>query len=166
MDLVNIQRRIINRMLLLLFPEGAVAPAEAADVIQLAGGGGPGLRVEAVGVRFHPDLAVPAQDRVFVRCISRQSRNKALPNLILAGHGVRGRIPAIKIAHHGNTCGMRSPDPEGPARFSAFFRWVGAKPLPAIREGTLMETLHLFIFCHGSSSSPRPSKPAGSFQIS
>lgn len=57
-DLVNIQRRCIDRVLGLLLPKGAVRPFEPADVVQLAGGGGPGLRVEAVGVRLLADLAV------------------------------------------------------------------------------------------------------------
>ena len=58
MDLIDIQRRCIDRMLRLLLPEGGIGPVKALDVVELAGGGGPGLRVEAVGIRLLADLAV------------------------------------------------------------------------------------------------------------
>ena len=162
-DLIDIQRRCIDRVFGLPLPEGGVGPLESLDVVQLAGRRRPGLRVEAVGVRLPADLPVRPPHRVFIRGVDRQVRQEALPDLPLAGQRGSPLLPVVEIADHGHCLRMGGPDPEGPALPAPLFRRMGAEPAPAIRHRPLVETVRLSLFCHGSSSSPRRGLlPAGS----
>ena len=162
-DLIDIQRRCIDRVLGLFLPKSAVRPLESADVVQLAGRRRPGLRVEAVGVRLLADLTVRPADRIFIGGIDRQVRQESLPDLPPAGQGRRPLLPVVEIAHDGHRLRMGRPHPERPARPSPPGGRMGAEPAPAVRQRSLMETVRLSLLCHGSSSSPcRRGAPAGS----
>ena len=147
-------------MLALPLPEGLVAPAEAGDVIQLAGGGGAGLRMEPIGVGLQAGLPVGAGDRVFVSGEFLQAGDEALPLLALAGQRIGRFIPTVEIAHHGDAFRVGSPDPEGPARFSPLLRWVGAKPKPTVCQLACVVLSRLFLVCHIVYSSHRTPLPA------
>ena len=154
MDFIDVQRRAVHRVCGLLFAEGLVTPAETADVVQLAGGGGTGLRVESVGVRLLMDLTVGSPDGELVRGICLEPGNEALPDLPLAFEGGGGLVPVVEVSHHGNRLGVGRPNPEGPAVLSTFFLRMSTKPAPTIRQFPFVETVSLVSLCHGSSSSP------------
>ena len=132
MHLVNVQRPVVHR--LLGAAEGIVRPVEVLNVIELAGGAGAGLRVEAVGVGLVAHSPVSAGHGVFIGGIDRQIRDKALPELPLGGKGVGPRVPAVEVPHHGNGPGVGSPDVEPPAVDAALRSGMGAEQLPAIRQ--------------------------------
>ena len=152
--LVDIQGRVIDLVPVLPLPESGVRPPEATDVIQLAGGGGAGLCVEAIWIRFQPDHSIRTADRVLIGCVLLQSGDEALPDLALAGKLVGTLIPVIEVAHHGHASGTGSPDPEAPALPALFLRGVRTEPAPAIAQRTGMEPFGLFVFRHVKLLSP------------
>ena len=156
-DLINIQGGIIDLVLPLFLLEGLVRPAEAADVVQLAGCGGAGLRMEAVGVRLHMYPAVTAQNGIFISGVRFQTGDEALPDLVLSGKAVRVLVPAVEIADHGHAPGMGCPDPEHPSGLSSPFGRMGAEPAPPVGQRAAMEQRGLIVFClfRHECSSPR-----------
>ena len=79
--LVDVQRLVVHR--LLIAAEVLIRPGKMLNVIELAGGAGAGLRVEAVGVGLVAHSPVRAGHGVFIGGIDWQIRDKALPELPL-----------------------------------------------------------------------------------
>ena len=158
MDLIDIQGGIIDLVLLLFLPEGLVRPVEAADVIQLAGGGRPGLRVESIGVRLHMYLAVATLDGIFISGVRLQAGDEALPDLAFSDKAVLFLVPAVEITDHGHALGMGRPDPELPAGLSPPLRRMGAEPAPAVSQRAAVKLrglIDLLLFRHVFSSPRR-----------
>ena len=160
MDLVNVQGGVVGLVLFLLRQEGGVGPLEVRDVIELAGGGGAGFAVEGVGVRFQPGLPVGALDGVFVGRVLLKAGDEALPDLAVPGEGMGAVGPVVEVAHDGNVLGVGSPDPEGPALRAVLRIGMGAKPAPAVGQGSGVEAFGLIVFCH----SQPPCIAAGTLQ--
>ena len=148
MDLIDIQRGIVDLMLLLFFQEGVVGPMEALDIIELAGGGGPCFRMEGVGIGLESHLTILSGDGELIGSKFRQLGDKALPDFAFTGKPVNALLPVVEVAHHRHGLRMGGPDPEPPAQFAPLFVWMRAEIAPAVGERTGMEALGLIFFCH------------------
>lgn len=96
MNFVDIERRVVHRMLGLLVPELLVAPAETGEIIQFAGGGRPGLRMEPIGVGLEVYGAVRTLHRILIGGIYLQVRDKALPDLSVFRSRAALRFQSLK----------------------------------------------------------------------
>ena len=161
MDLVDVEGRVVHRVFGLLVPELLVTPAEAGKIIQLAGGGGPGLRVESIGVRLEMHGAVRAFHRIFVGRIFLQVRDKALPDLSVFPQPGGAALPVIEIPHHRDRLGVGGPHPKFPTGLPALFRRMRTEPLPSVCQCPRVKTGRLFLFSHVSAAPFPRSAPIG-----
>ena len=130
MNFINIQRFLVNGIVLPVIHPAAVSPAVTGQVIELGGGAGTGLRVEGVGVGLGQDPAGGGMHCVLIVVKLLQAGDKDLPNA--AGeqlHGVIGVVPAVEIAHYGDRLGVGSPNPEDPAILPVLHSRVSAHKL-------------------------------------
>ena len=88
MDLIDVQRGGVDGVFVLPLPEVPVVPGEPGEVVELAGGGGPDLGVEVVGVGLEVHLAVCAVHGVFIRGILRKIGDEALPDVAVPGQRI------------------------------------------------------------------------------
>ncbi|MPM38722.1 hypothetical protein SDC9_85352 [bioreactor metagenome] len=132
MHLVHIQRPGVSGTARFFLSKIFIGPQKPGDIVKLAGGGGAGFRVEAIGVRLIADLPVRPGDGVFIRGIPGQLRYKAGPRLPLPRERRSGTVPFVKIPHHAHRLGMGRPDSEAPALPARLPGRMGAKPGPAV----------------------------------
>ena len=111
MDLINIQRRVVDGPGAAALPPGSVVPMISLDAVQLAGGAGAGLGVEGIGVRLQPPDAVGAGHGELVSVVGLAAGNETLPDALSdLFHGVSVRIPGIEVTHHGDRLRPWRPD--------------------------------------------------------
>ncbi len=113
MDLVNIEGGGVDRVGLPPFQPFFIAPAVAAQVVDLGGVPRPGLGVEGKGVGLGQHPAVGGVDGVLICGIAIQPGHEALPDAGADGsHGAGLLRPAVEVPHDVDRPGMGSPDPE------------------------------------------------------
>ena len=131
MDLIDIQRPVVDRVLLPVVHPGLVVPPEAPQLVELGGVPGPGLGVEGVGIGLHEGAAVPGADGIFIDVVALQTGDEALPQSAAhGGEGVGLLVPAVEVSHHGDPLGVGRPDPEDIALLAVPLLGVSAHELP------------------------------------
>ena len=122
--LVDVQRRVVDLIRPPVIHPLPVRPAKAVGIKQAAGRAGALFRPEAVGIRLPECLPVAGVDGVFVVVARVQSVDLRLPEAVRElAHHVDLRRPGIKIPHHRDEQGIRSPD----AKDGASFRQTGTE---------------------------------------
>ena len=71
--------------------------------------------MKSIGVGFHQGTSIPCSDTVFINIELLESLNCTLPySLVLQKrHGIRIRVPCIKVTHHGDGRSIWRPYAEG-----------------------------------------------------
>ena len=147
-DLINIQRRGIDGMVMAAFPPGIVRPVIAVDGVELACGAGAGFGVEGVGIGLQPEDAVRAGDGELVGVVGPAAGNEALPDAIgNLGHRMGVGIPGIEITHHGNGLCPRRPDAEHIAGDSVVGDRVGAHVFIGADSCSFVEEVGIQFVC-------------------
>ena len=118
MNLVNIERRVVEGRFRAARAPFVIPPAVAAEVIELAGRTGAGLGVEGVGVGLEDRFARLCRHSKLVSVVTLEGRHKALPEAVrVLFHRVGVAVPAAEIAHNGHIRGVRRPGAEDVAVF-------------------------------------------------
>lgn len=119
MDLIDVQRGVVDGVRMAVLQPLLVAPLIAVDSIKLTGSTGPGLSVEGVGVCFVAQIPVLPGDSKFVGVKGLSAGDKDLPDPIGDFmHGMGLGIPKIEITHYGYSLCPRRPDAKHIAGFS------------------------------------------------
>ena len=143
MDFVNVERGLVDRLLMASGAEGAVGPREAGEVIELACGGGTRFGMEAVRVGFEAGFAVLAFHGELVGVVFLQAGDEALPKLPVAFEGIGGFVPVIKLPHDGHALSAGRPCAETPTFHAVAGFGMGAEIAPSVRQDAFVETLLL-----------------------
>ena len=114
MHLVDVHRAVDHVRFLLGSLPGLIVPLKAADLVDLAAVGRPGLGVEGVGVSLVDQIARPGGHAVLVDIVFLHTGDKQLPDRIAIHfvHRMAARLPAVEITHHADGRGVRSPHAE------------------------------------------------------
>ena len=142
--LIDVHRAVDDVGLLLCCLPCFVMPDKAVQVKDLAAVGRPCFCVERIGVGLEDQLPCTGRDTVFVNIIFLHSRDKQLPDRISVdlAHRVTARLPAIEVAHHADSRGMRSPNAEHHARLSTTLLNVCAKIAVRLAVVALLEQVY------------------------
>ena len=112
--LVDVHRAVDHVRLFLGRLPGIIVPGKAGDIVDLAAVGGPGLRVERIGVGLVEQVAAPGGHTVLVDIVFLYAGDEQLPDRIPIhfAHRVAARLPAVEIAHHTDGGCMGCPNTE------------------------------------------------------
>ena len=112
--LVDVHRAVDHVRLFLSSLPGIIVPGKAGDIVDLAAVGGPGLRVERIGVGLVDQVAAPGGHTVLVDIVFLYAGDEQLPDRIPIhfAHRVAARLPAVEIAHHTDGGCMGCPNTE------------------------------------------------------
>ena len=144
MHFIDIQRGLIDGLILAPAAEIGVCPLEAGDVIELARGSGARFRVEGVRVRFQTEFSIRAANGEFIGVVLVKAGNEALPKFPVAGENIGGFVPVVELADNGDAPRAGGPGAETPALFVIPDVRVRAEIAPAVCQDALVESL-LFV---------------------
>ena len=131
MDLIDIQRSVVDRVVLPVLQPGPVPPPVFPQLIELGGRAGPGLGVEGVGIGLEKDAPVRGFHRILIDVIPLEPGHKGLPDSPAQQvHGAPLRLPAVEVPHYRHLCRMGRPDPEHIARDAFTLLLMGTHVLP------------------------------------
>ena len=114
MHLIDIHIPLGGMGALTALPPLFVAPRKAADVVELAVGGGPGLLMEAIGIGLPHLPAVALGHHILIAVELPGVVHRQLPCAVLQTVHVPS-LPAVEIAAQRHMAGLRRPYPECPA---------------------------------------------------
>ena len=161
MDLIDVQRLVVQRFLPPLLQPGLIAPLIAGDIINFGGGVRPGLRVKSIGVGLGQDAAVPGVNGVLVDVVALHPGQEFLPNSAVdLLHGAVLRVPAVEIPHNGDAGGIGSPHPEAIAVLAVFLGRMGAHKGIGVVTAAVQKTGDLGIGTAGISCVHRALPPS------
>src|SRR5215218_9217322 len=91
------------------------------------------------------ELAVRPDQLIFVTLAGPQPRNEQLPNpsLPAQAHGVTSAVPAVEIANHGDTPGIRRPDGKADAGYTIDRHGLGTKHITELVMRALSDQVQI-----------------------